>query len=96
MTTAQLHARNASIFTVYNGARALVRAGRLDASRVNKALGLALTRERERISYYNTTADHCTCPDYMYRQGPKAKPCYHMLAAALLTLARQLSAEVAS
>lgn len=71
------------IFTAYNGARQLARRGELDESRVNKALGLALRQDRERADTYRSTPDRCDCPDRLYRQGPKAQPCKHMLAEAI-------------
>jgi hypothetical protein len=87
MTQHQLRHRNSSIFRAYAGARREVRAGKLDAGRVNRALGLALRVEY--VNEYATTLDGCQCPDYQYREGPKGLPCKHILALALQTLAAQ-------
>jgi hypothetical protein len=78
------------LFTVYNGARQLARCGKLELSRVNKALGLAQQREQQRTAYYSTSLDpaSCTCPDFIYRCRPAGTRCKHLIALAFLAVSR--------
>ena len=66
-----------TIFSRYNLARGLVRAGTLDAGRLNRALGVALSKEPRP---YRTTSDSCTCEDAKYGHR---HVCKHMLAKFL-------------
>ena len=68
-----------TIFARYNLARNLVRAGQLDAPRLNKALGIA---QRKSCPDYVTTTDRCSCPDAAYRPW---LICKHRLAVFLAT-----------
>lgn len=71
-----------ALFRGYNAARALVRAGKLDAKRLNR--GLALGQSRAALGYA-ATPGACDCPDALYRH----MTCKHSIAASL----RQLSKE---
>lgn len=71
--TAEQKARQSEIMTVYNKARAAARAGKLDEKRVNRALGLLMSKNSNRP--YNTTVKSCDCPDHaIYRNT-----CKHMI-----------------
>ncbi len=65
------------IWSNYNAARQLVRDGLLDAGRLNRALGVAQSRQ-ERT--YHTTSTRCDCPDSTYRPG---FVCKHRIALVL-------------
>lgn len=54
-----------TIFSYYNTAKTLVREGKLDAGRLNRALGLAQRSCQE--TEYRTTSTSCTCDDAKYR-----------------------------
>lgn len=69
-----------ALFTAYNAARRLAREGKLDASRLNRALGVAQSKAPSR---YVTTAERCSCPDSQYRKAT----CKHQLALALKEVA---------
>lgn len=65
------------IFSVYNKARAAARAGKLDAQRVNRALGYLLSGNAvEKWEEYQTTIKTCNCPDFVYRH----KTCKHQIS----------------
>lgn len=71
-----------TIFANYNAARALVRDGALDAGRLNRALGIAQSKERKHIAKYHTTSYGCECPDRQYNRW---HVCKGMLALVLMT-----------
>lgn len=61
------------LFSVYNKARVAARNGRLDTGRVNRALGVAQSKNARP---YNTTITSCDCPDSLYRGAT----CKHRVA----------------
>lgn len=65
-----------TLFTNFNAARSMARRGDLDMGRLNKALGLAQSKEERP---YHATAHGCQCKDRAYR----GVICKHMLAVAL-------------
>ena len=65
------------LFTVYNRAKAVAHQGKLEPKRVNRALGIAQSREYP--AKYVTTINSCTCPDSQYRHAI----CKHRLALAI-------------
>ncbi len=71
------------IFTQYNKARAAARRGKLDAKRVNRALGVAQSKTPRP---YITTARTCNCPDHI--KNP-AIACKHMIAKMIEVRASQ-------
>lgn len=62
------------IFSMYNKARAAARKGKLEAGRVNRALGILQTQNY--VNKYNTTIHSCNCEDHKRHQVP----CKHMVA----------------
>ncbi len=62
------------IFSMYNKARAAARKGKLEAKRVNRALGILQTKQHDQK--YNTTINSCNCEDHKRH----AVPCKHMVA----------------
>lgn len=75
------------IFAAYNMARPLAKRGQLDAGRLNRALGIAISNKREHISRYHTTKHTCTCPDFAKRH----RICKGVLAVQLLEVAESLA-----
>jgi hypothetical protein len=71
--TAEQKARQSEIFSVYNKARTAARQGLLDEKRVNRALGLLMSKNSNRP--YNTTVKGCDCPDHI----KTGKACKHMI-----------------
>lgn len=70
-----------AIFTAYNHARAHVASHQFERGRLNRALGLAMSKTWPwRRQLYHTTSRDCTCPDRQIRQ---VAYCKHMLALAL-------------
>lgn len=63
------------LFTQYNKARAAAKHGKLDVARVNRALGIAQSKNRE--NKYQTTIKSCTCKDHELHP---AVACKHMVA----------------
>ena len=61
------------IFTQYNKARSAAKHGKLDAGRVNRALGIAQSKSPQK---YVTTIKTCTCEDHKRH----STPCKHMIA----------------
>ena len=61
------------LFRAYNAARKLARDGYLDKGRVNRALGLALSKGTRP---YATTIETCDCLDRYYRGAA----CKHQIA----------------
>jgi hypothetical protein len=72
------------IFTAFNASKRLVTAGIVDANRLNRGLGVA---QRKTAPEYNTTMVSCTCFDFIHRTGPMGKPCKHIVALALKSVA---------
>lgn len=75
------------LFTVYNLARPVARSGRIDAKRLNRALGLAQSSQAHQTAtfmVYQTTTISCKCADSTNRK----LTCKHMLAKQLLELAK--------
>lgn len=66
-----------ALFTAYNQGRRMVRAGQLDAGRLNRGLGIAQSKQPIR---YNATGLRCSCPDATKRGAI----CKHRIAAALV------------
>lgn len=66
-----------TLFTNYNAAKSLARQGILDEGRVNRALGVAQSKD---ANPYHTTSHGCTCKDRAFR----GITCKHMIAAALI------------
>jgi hypothetical protein len=62
-----------TIWSNYNTARGLVRDGILDAGRLNRALGIAQSKERTHLSEYHTTTNRCECPDSKFSRGHVCK-----------------------
>lgn len=78
------------VFRVYNKAKKAANEGKLEAKRVNRALGLVQKPETmaERVSFYGTTVSGCGCPDFYWRNlhlPPEAprRPCKHMIAVMM-------------
>ncbi len=70
-----------ALFTAYNAAKPLARAGFIDAERLNRALGVAQQKRPARL--YATTLTSCDCPDARYRRVTcKHRLSLHLLAAA--------------
>ena len=63
------------LFTVYNRARGVAHQGVIDRGRVDRALGILQTKERE--EKYYTTISGCDCPDSQYHPNTI---CKHRLA----------------
>ena len=73
-----------ALFRAYNAGRALVRAGKLDAGRLNRGLGLV---QSQRQHSYHTTPTSCDCPDASIRKVT----CKHSIAASLCLLSEVVS-----
>jgi hypothetical protein len=72
---------------VYNAALRLVKEGKLDRSRVDRGLGLALSRRfRETHNGYKCTDYMCNCIDASQRWVT----CKHQIAIAFLKVAREV------
>ena len=76
-----------ALFTAYNAAGALVRQGRTDRKRLDRALGVA---QRKAAPAYITAGNRCSCPDFSgvdangRRFRPQSlRPCKHILALLL-------------
>ena len=67
-------ATKSAIFTTYNKARKAAHQGKIDGKRLNRALGILLSKSYPH--QYNTTIRTCDCPDF-HRTG---KPCKHLIA----------------
>lgn len=69
------------LFEVYNAARWHLCPGKLDRKRLDRGLGLALSRDFQ-VGYHNyiSTDWACNCPDATYREIT----CKHVIAIALL------------
>ena len=65
------------LFSNYNACRQLVRDGLLDAGRLNRAGGIAQSKQERQ---YRTTSTSCTCPDRTYRPW---QVCKHMISLVL-------------
>lgn len=64
------------LFKFYNLARLAARAGKLEAGRVNRALGILQSRAGQlRLAHYEATASSCWCEDH--RRG---HTCKHRIA----------------
>lgn len=72
------------LFSMYNKARAAAKHGKLEAGRVNRALGILQTKDY--ISKYHTTIKSCDCEDHKRHQVP----CKHMVA---LMIERRIAQE---
>jgi len=67
-----------SLFTVYNHTRKVLF---FEPGRLNRALGLAMRKNvKVKFQEYNTTEDHCDCPDSEIREAI----CKHRIAKYLL------------
>ena len=71
-------ATKSAIFTTYNKARKAVRQGKIDSKRLNRALGILLSKSYPH--QYNTTIKTCDCPDS--RRHPEIT-CKHRLAVMI-------------
>ena len=71
-------ATKSAIFTTYNKARKAARQGKIDGARLNRALGILLSKSYPH--QYNTTIKTCDCPDS--RRHPEIV-CKHRLAAMI-------------
>lgn len=77
-----------SVFRSYNVMRAAARRGFIDEGRLNRALGIVLSKsELNHIVRYHTTPESCECPDFRYRVRRKGGNCKGQLALALKELA---------
>ena len=72
-------ATKSAIFTTYNKARKAARQGKIDGKRLNRALGILLSKSYPH--QYNTTIRTCDCPDS--RRHPQIV-CKHRLAKMVL------------
>jgi hypothetical protein len=72
------------IFEAYNAAK---HTPGLEAGRVNRALGVAQSKEPRP---YHTNANSCDCPDSQYRPG---QVCKHRIAAGMKAIADQYDIE---
>lgn len=72
------------LMTAYNLARPLVKAGRIDGKRLNKALGIAQAKGESHIERYGTTLHSCSCPDSTIRR----QTCKGQMALQLRELAQ--------
>ena len=68
-------ATKSQLFTVYNHARHAARQGKIDGKRLNRALGILLSKSYPH--QYNTTIRTCDCPDS--RRHPEIA-CKHRIA----------------
>jgi len=71
-------ATKSQLFTTYNKARHAARQGKIDGKRLNRALGILLSKSYPH--QYNTTIKTCDCPDS--RRHPEIT-CKHRLAAMI-------------
>ena len=71
-------ATKSAIFTTYNKARKAARQGKIDGKRLNRVLGILLSKSYPH--QYNTTIKTCDCPDS--RRHPEIV-CKHRLAAMI-------------
>jgi hypothetical protein len=76
--TAPAEVTKSQIMTVYNHARKAARLGKLDEKRLNRALGVLMSKTPRP---YHTTIYSCDCPDH--QRHPEIT-CKHMLAAAIV------------
>ena len=67
-------ATKSQLFTTYNKARKAAHQGKIDGARLNRTLGILLSKSYPH--QYNTTIRTCDCPDF-HRTG---KPCKHIIA----------------
>lgn len=68
-----------SLFTSYN----IVKSCPFEPGRLNRALGLAMRKNaQDKFDEYNTTEDHCDCPDSEIRQAI----CKHRIAKYLIRI----------
>ena len=74
------------VFRQYNRAKVAARRGQLDPKRLNRALGLLLSRRfYSKIREYGTTYNSCGCPDAANRNHF----CKHRLAVIMAQRATQ-------
>lgn len=73
------------LFTGFNAAMSLARAGQLDEGRVKRGLGVAQTSGPSHVERYGSTANSCGCPDHQMRH----ETCKGMLAVAMLEAGRE-------
>jgi len=76
------------IFSMYNKARAAAKKGKLDAGRVNRALGVLQSKQSRG---YQTTIKSCNCEDH--KRHPQVA-CKHMVAKMIETRIEQKQSKV--
>lgn len=85
---------NHYVFTVYALAKKAARVGAIEEGRLNKALGIVMSRHYQTSTGedYEATPRSCTCKDWEYRSASKRQTkngmrytgaCKHMIAAMM-------------